>query len=116
LPHMIPVLSAQFLFGVLTGIFSEAGLAFLGLAPGHSISWGTMISEVQGAGGLTQGMWWWFLPPGLSITLLGMGAGLINFAVDQFSNPRLRGQNRRALQRALKTQIRLRKEAASAHV
>jgi peptide/nickel transport system permease protein len=34
--------------------------------------------------------WWWFLPPGISIALLGTSLALLNFGIDEFINPRLR--------------------------
>ena len=39
---------------------------------------------------LSVGAWWWFVPPGLCIALLGMGLALINFSLDELLNPRLR--------------------------
>jgi peptide/nickel transport system permease protein len=36
------------------------------------------------------GAWWWFVPPGLCIALLGCGLSLINFSIDEVINPRLR--------------------------
>jgi peptide/nickel transport system permease protein len=35
--------------------------------------------------------WWWFLPPGLAVGLFGTGLALLNFGIDEFVNPRLRG-------------------------
>jgi peptide/nickel transport system permease protein len=97
LPHLFPVIATQALFGVIGGVFAEAGLSFLGIATGASVSWGTMIAEVQADGGITRGLWWWFMPPGLGIALLGAACGLVNFGIDGLANPRLRArrQNRR---------------------
>ncbi|MGB4530773.1 MAG: ABC transporter permease, partial [Limnochordia bacterium] len=39
---------------------------------------------------LLYGAWWWFLPPGLAIGLLGTALALLNFAIDEISNPKLR--------------------------
>ena len=47
---------------------------------------------------LRSGAWWWFVPPGLLIALLGMGLSLVNFSIDEVINPRLanvRAQRRR---------------------
>ena len=35
--------------------------------------------------------WWWFVPPGLAVGLFGTGLALLNFGIDEFVNPRLRG-------------------------
>lgn len=55
-----------------------------------SMTWGTMLYYAQNGQALTLGAWWWFIPPGLMIALLGMGLSLINFAIDEVINPRLR--------------------------
>jgi peptide/nickel transport system permease protein len=39
---------------------------------------------------LLVGPWWWFIPPGLCIALIGAGLGLLNFGIDEIANPRLR--------------------------
>jgi peptide/nickel transport system permease protein len=46
--------------------------------------------------------WWWFVPPGLAVALLGMSLALLNFGIDEFINPRLRagGLSRKAVKRA----------------
>jgi peptide/nickel transport system permease protein len=88
LPNLLPIIAAQFIFAVLGGILTEAALAFLGL--GGSNSWGTMLFFAQNAQSLALGAWWWFVPPGLCIAVLGAGLALINFSLDELINPRLR--------------------------
>ena len=39
---------------------------------------------------LFLGYWWWFIPPGLAITLLVGGAYFMNVGLDEVFNPRLR--------------------------
>jgi peptide/nickel transport system permease protein len=39
---------------------------------------------------LPLGLWWWFVPPGLCIALLGAGLAFLNFGIDEIANPRLR--------------------------
>lgn len=90
LPNLLPILTAQFLFAVVLAILGEAGLSYLGLGPNGSITWGTMLNEAQGGGALTRGAWWWFIPPGLMIALLGCALSLINFSIDEVINPKLR--------------------------
>lgn len=92
LPHMSGVLSAMFLRAVIAGVFAEAALSFLGIGSG-SVSWGTMISEAQLNGAMNNGMWWWYVPPGLCIALLGFGTALINFGLDEVTNPALKANN-----------------------
>jgi peptide/nickel transport system permease protein len=90
MPNLLPLLTAQFLFAVVLAILGEAGLSYLGLGPNGAITWGTMLNEAQGGGALTRGAWWWFVPPGLMIALLGCALSLINFAIDEVVDPKLR--------------------------
>jgi peptide/nickel transport system permease protein len=88
LPNLLPIIAAQFVFAVIGGILTEAALAFLGL--GGSNSWGTMLYFALSGQALSLGAWWWFVPPGLCIAMLGAGLSLINFSIDELINPRLR--------------------------
>lgn len=85
-----------FLFTVIAGVLTEAGLSFLGLSSLTTVSWGTMLFFAQNAQALLLGTWWWFIPPGLLIALFGMGLALINFGFDELANPRLRTRRIRA--------------------
>jgi peptide/nickel transport system permease protein len=49
-----------------------------------------MLYWAQTSNAPLTGAWWWFVPPGLCIALVGMGLALLNFGVDEFINPRLR--------------------------
>lgn len=62
---------------------------------------GTILFWAQGNLALQRGAWWWFVPAGLCIALLGTGLTLINFGIDEFVNPRLRstGLNAGSLRR-----------------
>ena len=89
LPNMLPLVASGFLFSVIGGILAEAGLAFLGLGSLTTTSWGSMLYFAQNSQALLAGAWWWFIPPGLAIAVIGAGLALINFGIDEFSNPRL---------------------------
>ena len=90
MPNLLPLLAAQFLFAIIFAILGEAGLSYLGLGPTDSITWGTILNEAQSGQALGQGAWWWFVPPGITIAALGCGLALINFAIDEIINPKLR--------------------------
>jgi peptide/nickel transport system permease protein len=49
-----------------------------------------MLFYAQGANAELTGYWWWFIPPGLAVALLGTALVLLNFGIDEFINPRLR--------------------------
>lgn len=90
LPNLLPVMSSGFVFALITAILGEAGLSFIGLGVVGTQTWGSMLYYAQNAQALTLGAWWWFVPPGLMIAMLGCGLSLINFSIDGIINPRLR--------------------------
>lgn len=90
LPNELPVIVSLFIFAMIFAILTQAGLAFLGLGDPSQLTWGNMIYFAQNDEALTSGAWWWFVPPGACIALLGMGLALINFSLDEMINPRLR--------------------------
>ncbi|WP_438354566.1 ABC transporter permease [Microbacterium sp. CJ88] len=90
LPNLVPLIAAQFIFGIIFAVLGEAGLSYLGLGPTGSITLGTMLNDAQTGQAVGTGAWWWFVPPGAVIALLGMGLSLINFAIDEVVNPKLR--------------------------
>ena len=83
-------MAAELLGTVIYVILAETGLEFLGLGDITSTSWGTMLYWAGNNDALMLGAWWWFLPPGLCIALLGAGLAFINFGIDEIANPRLR--------------------------
>jgi len=101
-PHLAPLISSTFVFSVVGGIFAEAGLDFIGAGNVNSVSWGTMLYWSQAEGALTTGAWWWFIPPGACIALVGFAAGLINFGIDEISDPRHRAVVRRKRRRIIR--------------
>ncbi len=90
LPNLLPLLAAMFLSAVVLAVLSEAGLSYLGLGPSGAITWGTMLNQASQQNAFHVGAWWWFVPPGLLIALLGMGLSLINFSIDETINPKLK--------------------------
>ncbi|WP_460799235.1 ABC transporter permease [Microbacterium sp. GXF0217] len=90
LPNLLPLLAAQFLFAIIFAILGEAGLSYLGLGATDSITWGTILNDAQSGQALGTGAWWWFIPPGVLIAMLGCGLSLINFSIDEIINPKLR--------------------------
>ncbi len=90
MPNMAALIVSSFLFTVIFAVLTEAGLAFLGLGDVSQWSWGTILYWAQNESAMQVGAWWWFVPAGLCIALLGMGLALMNFGIDEFVNPRLR--------------------------
>jgi len=90
LPNQLAIIAASFLGTVTGAILTQAGLAFLGLTDVTQWSWGTILYWAQVSSALLVGAWWWFVPAGLCIALVGTGLALVNFGIDEFINPRLR--------------------------
>lgn len=90
LPNMISLVMASFFTSTMGAIMGEATLEFLGLGNVSIVSWGTILYWAQNNGALLAGSWWWFLPPGVCIALIGTSFAMMNFAVDEISNPKLR--------------------------
>jgi peptide/nickel transport system permease protein len=90
LPNELPIIVSNFLFGMIFAILTQATLAFIGLGDPTLLTWGNMLNIAYNDEALSVGAWWWFVPPGLCIALLGMGLALINFSLDELLNPRLR--------------------------
>jgi peptide/nickel transport system permease protein len=90
LPNELPIIVSNFIFAMIFAILTQAALAFIGLGDPTLLTWGNMINLAYNDEALSVGAWWWFIPPGLCIALLGMGLALINFSLDEVLNPRLR--------------------------
>lgn len=90
LPNLVPLLAAQMIFGVIFAVLGEAGLSYLGLGPTGSITLGTILNDAQTGQAVGSGAWWWFVPPGAIIATIGTALSLVNFAIDEIVNPKLR--------------------------
>jgi peptide/nickel transport system permease protein len=91
-PNEISIVAANFVSTTLYVILAEASLEFLGLGDATTVSWGSLFYWAQKDDALFLGMWWWFVPPGLCIALLGAGLALINNGIDEVADPRLRSE------------------------
>jgi peptide/nickel transport system permease protein len=90
LPNLTAIIASGFVGTVIFAVMSEITLAFIGISSVSSWNWGTILFWAQSQQALAQGAWWWFVPAGLAIALLGTALALINFGIDEFVSPRLR--------------------------
>jgi peptide/nickel transport system permease protein len=90
IPNEVSLIAASFVNTVLYAIGASVALAFIGLADLNSWSLGTMLYWAQSQQALELGAWWWFLPPGIAVALIGTALVLLNTGIDEFGNPRLR--------------------------
>jgi peptide/nickel transport system permease protein len=89
-PNEVSLIAASFVNTMLYAIGASVALAFIGLADLNSWSLGTMLYWAQSEQALELGAWWWFVPPGLAVALMGTALVLLNTGIDEFGNPRLR--------------------------
>jgi peptide/nickel transport system permease protein len=98
-PNLLPILASSLLFTVLYSIGAYVTLAYIGLTSTSVWNWGTMLFWAQANNAPLSGEWYWFVPPGICIALVGTGLALLNFGIDEFINPRLRESGLTARQR-----------------
>ena len=98
-PNEVSLIAANFVNTVLYAIGASVALAFIGLADLSSWSLGTMLYWAQSQQALQLGAWWWFVPPGLAVALIGTALVLLNTGIDELGNPRLRDAAQRAADR-----------------
>lgn len=90
LPNMWSIVVANFIGATIYTIGAEASLEFLGLGDVNQVTWGTILYWAENNSGLLQGAWWTFVPAGLCIALVAFALALINYSMDEVTNPRLR--------------------------
>lgn len=92
LPNMLSIVVASFLSSTIFAIGALTALEFLGLGNPSIISWGTNLYWASNNAGLLTGAWWTFVPAGACIALVAFAFALVNYAIDEITNPRLRAQ------------------------
>jgi peptide/nickel transport system permease protein len=92
MPNMASIIVGSFIGSVTYAIGTEAGLSAIGLTNVSDISWGTNLYWAQNNAALLVGAWWTFIPSGMCIALTAFGLSLINYGMDEITNPRLRAE------------------------
>jgi peptide/nickel transport system permease protein len=92
LPNMLSIVVASFLGSTIFAIGALAALEFLGLGNPSAVTWGTNLYWASNNAGLLTGSWWTFVPAGACIALVAFAFALVNYAIDEITNPRLRAQ------------------------
>ena len=103
-PNMLSFFMGGLVLGTISAILAEAALSFIGLGDPNAVTWGTMLYWAQNNMALQTGAWWEIWPPAIAIMLTGAALVMINFAVDEITNPQLKasrgiGRIRRFLKR-----------------
>lgn len=94
MPRMLSLLASSFIGASIYAIGAQVGLEFLGLGDVSSVTWGTNLYWASNDMALLTGSWWTFVPTGLSIALVSFALTLINFGIDEATNPRLISERR----------------------
>ena len=92
MPNMASIIVGLVVGAVSYGIAAATALSFLGLTDISAVTWGTNLYWAQNGNALLVGAWWTFAPSGLSVALVIFGLALINYAMDEITNPRLRAE------------------------
>jgi len=88
-PQMLSLIMASFIGATVYAIGAQVGLEFLGLGDVDKVTWGNNLYWATNDLALLTGSWWTFVPTGLCIALVSFGLTLINYGIDEISNPRL---------------------------
>ena len=107
LPNLTAIIASGFVGTVVFTVLLEITLAFVGINVSEW-NWGTVLYWAQSQDALAQNAWWWFVPAGLAIALLGTGLALLNFGIDEFVNPRLRSAGRTRVRTRAGRRVRMR--------
>jgi len=91
LPEVGLILTAGLVGAAARAIAFEAGLAFLGLGDPSRASWGAVLRDAIGYGGIfyTNAWKWWLVPPVAAISVLLLGVTFVGVGLEQRINPRL---------------------------
>ncbi len=90
LPNVIPLAVASTILRIPAAIILEASLSFLNLGDPRTPSWGRTLQYAFHFGAFSNLSWWWILPPGICISLLGLAFVFIGYTVEEIVSPRLR--------------------------
>ena len=89
LPNMVSLVVSSWIGAVQYALLALVTLEFLGLGDVNIVTWGTILFWAQNNQALLTGAWWTFIPAGLCIALIGLSLTLINYGIDEITNPRL---------------------------
>ena len=86
LPNILHVVLAKFLVTFASAMIAEASISFLGLGDPLLKSWGMMLNTAFNEGGLINAMWWWYIPPGLCISLVVIAVMFTGLSLERSNN------------------------------
>ncbi len=92
MPNMMSILASSFIGTVIYAIMTQATLEFIGLGDPLSVTWGSMLYNADQTSAIRIGAWWEIVAPSVALASVAIGLALINFSIDEISNPKLKAQ------------------------
>ncbi len=90
IPILLPYSFAVMALSVPGVIVYEASVSLLGLGDSSIVTWGQILQAALSQGAVINSLWWWVIPPGLMIALMGMSFAFIGSAMDKILHPKLK--------------------------
>ncbi len=92
MPNMLSIISSAFVGTLIYSIMAHATLEFIGFGDPESVTLGTILFNAQNSGAFRSGYFFEVAGAIAVLVMIGMGLTLINFAIDEISNPKLKAQ------------------------
>jgi len=89
-PILLPYSFASMALSIPAIIVYEASVSLLGLGDATIVSWGQILQAALSQGAVINRLWWWVIPPGLMIALMGMSFAFLGTALDKILHPKLK--------------------------
>lgn len=80
---VMPLIIINAIYTFVGAIVAQAGLAFFGLGDLASVNWGTMLYYAQNQNAVIYSAWWWIIPPGVAIAILGIAANILGTGINE---------------------------------
>ena len=91
-PLLLPFSFASMALAVPSAIVYESSLSLLGFGDATIVTWGQILHDAMKGSAVLSGLWWWIIPPGILIAILGMSFAFLGFALDKILHPKLRNR------------------------
>jgi peptide/nickel transport system permease protein len=92
-PNMASLLVSGFISATTYAIGAQVGLEFIGVGDLSRVTWGTNLYWASNDAALLTSAWWTIVPTGLAVAACGFALTLVNFGIDEITNPRLRAED-----------------------
>jgi len=91
-PNILPLSVLYSSLSMGWAILTEASVSFLGLGSSTGMSWGYMLYEAFQSQAMAKGLFYWFIPPGICISLIIFSSFNIGRGYEEILIPKLKGE------------------------